>query len=501
MSEAASSTSGRTTIVLADGIAEGSVEAGVRRFLSLPYAAPVTAERRFREPQAVQPWAGVRDATAPGASAPQNSARLPGIDMDSVMGSSGLQGPDYLTLNVWAPMQGAAGLPVMVFVHGGGFIAGGKDAPAYDGASFARDGVVCVSVNYRLGIEGFLPIPGAPTNLGLRDIIAALRWVAANIASFGGDAANVTLFGESAGASCVALLTISPAARGLFKRAICQSGHANLCRDVASLQPIVRRLARRLRVTPDRDGFAGASVEATLKAQAWVAGPSLALDLGGARTVDLSMGARFAPVVGDDIVPEPPLAALAGGAGEAIDLLTGATSEEANLFFAPGGMLGRMSGWQAILMMRRAVARPRALLRDYGLGRGGARAGQVLSRAFTDLMFRAMSRRNAELHRGRAWVYEFDWRSPALGGTLGAAHAVELPFVFDTLATASGADGLLGPQPPQDLADSIHALWTRFATEGVLPWPPYEPATRMVYSLTRGLAEQEPLTPAAARLS
>jgi para-nitrobenzyl esterase len=404
--------SARARIALEDGIVEGSVESGVQRFLSLPYAAPVTPERRFREPQPVESWAGVRDATKAGPSAPQNVVGLTGLDWVNLMGEHSLEGPDYLTLNVWAPADEGAPSPVMVFIHGGGFVGGGKDAAIYDGAAFARDGVVLVSVNYRLGVEGFLPIPGVPTNLGLRDLIAALRWVRANIAAFGGDPGNVTLFGESAGAACVGLLMISLAAEGLFQRAICESGHANLCRDIGSMQTVVRRLARRLRVTPDREGFASVSVEATLAALAWVGKPSLS-DMAAARTTDLSLGARIAPVFGDDLIPERPMSAVAKGAGGAIDLLIGATSEETNLFFVPGGLMKRFTGWMAILFLRRAVPHARRLLRAYGLGQRGVRAGQALSRALTDIAFRAMCRRNAQLHQGRAWVYEFDWRSPS----------------------------------------------------------------------------------------
>ncbi len=120
-----------------------------------------------------------------------------------------------------------------------------------------------------------------------------------------------------------------------------------------------------------------------------------------------------------------------------------------------------------------------------------------MTRALTDLMFRWMTRRTAELHQGNSYVYEFDWRSPALGGELGAAHAMELPFVFDTLACASGERGLLGEAPPQALADSMHRIWIGFATNGAAPWPPYDPAGRQVYSMSRGIAEHEPVMPAA----
>jgi para-nitrobenzyl esterase len=501
MTSVMTASGGAARLALADGLIEGRLEAGVRRFLSVPYAAPLTQERRFREPQPVEPWTGVRDATRPGPSAPQNVSAIAGLDWAELIGDVSRTGPDYLTLNVWAPDAApAAPRPVMVFVHGGSFVSGGKDGPIYDGTAFARDGIVCVVINYRLAIDGFLPVPGAPTNLGLRDIIAALGWVRTNIAAFGGDADNVTLFGESAGAVCVALLAVSPAAEGLFHRAICQSGHGDMLRDVAQMQPVVRRLARRLGVSPDRDGFASIPADEMLAAQASTMKRSLWRDLRRARRVDFAAGARFAPVIGDDIVPERPFTAQAKGAGKSIDLLTGTTAEEANLFLVPGGLRERLKTWQALLLLRPAVPRPLRVLRAYGLGQRGVTPGQALGRAMSDLMFRWPCRREAMLRHGRTWVYDFDWRSPALGGELGAAHAVELPFVFDTLRAASGPKGLLGPDPPQALADSIHAVWVKFAATGEAPWPPYDAFMRMVYSLSHGEARTE-APPIAARFA
>jgi para-nitrobenzyl esterase len=166
----------------------------------------------------------------------------------------------------------------------------------------------------------------------------------------------------------------------------------------------------------------------------------------------------------------------------------------------PGGVRDKLGRWAVLLFLGRALPRARAALKAYGLDAKGERHGHVLTRALTDLMFRAMTRRTAELHGERSYVYEFDWRSPALAGRLGAAHAIELPFVFDTLASASGPRGLVGLDPPQALADRIHALWIAFATDGSIPWPEYTPATRQVYSLTSRAAAHEPLTPAAAFL-
>ncbi|MDB5713916.1 MAG: Para-nitrobenzyl esterase [Sphingomonadales bacterium] len=495
------STSDRTRITLPDGTVEGLVGDGVRRFYSIPYAAPLTKERRFRAPQPVERWDGIRDATRPGPSAPQNHAEVAEIDIDRMLGIPVGNGPDYLTLNVYAPTDVSPGRPVMLFIHGGSFVAGSKDAPVYDGRAFARDGVVCVVINYRVGIEGFLPVAGAATNIGIRDMIAALIWVRDNIAAFGGAAGNVTLFGESGGAWCIAALMTSPLAKGLFHRAICQSGHILLTRDMPVMQRLVKRLARRLKVTPDVEGFGSLAPEQLLPAQDWVMKPSLWFDMRDAEKRDPSFGiTRFMPVYGDDVFPLDTIEALRRGAGKEIDLLIGSTSEEARLFFVPNNLIGKLRRWMAILFLKKALPEARAALRAYGFDEKGAKPGEVLARAMTDLMFRWMTRRTAELHRGRSHVYEFEWRSPALGGKLGAAHAVELPFVFDTLDTADGPRGLLGENPPQALADSIHALWIRFATDGSLPWPEYDSETRQVWSLTLEVAAHEPVMPAAAFL-
>jgi para-nitrobenzyl esterase len=485
-------------VSLPEGLAEGALEDGVRRFYSLPYAAPITEERRFRIPEPALPWEGVRDATQPGPRAPQNPTPPSDIDVEALMGPPGPEGGDYLTLNVFAPEHVDTPGPVMVFIHGGSFVAGSKDAPIYDGSAFARDGVVCVVINYRLGIEGFLPIEGVPTNLGLRDMIAALQWVRTNIALFGGDPANVTLFGESGGAFCTAALMVSPLAKGLFHRAICQSGHILLSRDPEIMQRVLKRVARRLRIKPDRAGFLSVTVEKMLAAQLWAMLPSPLFDMRDKDRRDPSFGiTRYLPVHGDDVLPEPMIEALGKGAGREIDLLIGTNSEEANLFFVPGGIRDKLNRWAVLYFMGRAVPNARAALRAYGLGDKAQKPGRVMTRAMTDLMFRWMARRTAELHRGRSYVYEFDWRSPAFGGELGAAHAVELPFVFDTLASASGERGILGLAPPQALADSMHRIWTDFAATGSAPWPPYDPADRQVYSISRGAAAHEPPMPAA----
>ncbi|MCZ9344888.1 carboxylesterase family protein, partial [Streptomyces sp. TRM76130] len=193
--------------------------------LGVPYAAPPRGADRFGPPRPHEPWDGVRDATAPGPNAPQSERGLGAIDMTPYFGTGWSRGEDYLTVNVRTPSAASGGLPVMVFVHGGGFVAGSTRSALYDGSAFARDGVVLVTLNYRLGIAGFLDLPGAPANRGLLDVVGALRWVRENIAGFGGDPDNVTLFGQSAGATLVGGVLATPEAAGLFRRAIVQSGN------------------------------------------------------------------------------------------------------------------------------------------------------------------------------------------------------------------------------------------------------------------------------------
>jgi para-nitrobenzyl esterase len=188
------------------GAVRGKKVKGVTAFKGIPFAAPPVGLLRFAAPVPPQPWDGVREASAFSPTPPQmdlSSQRMPGLDLRPIVGESWCKGDDYLTLNIWTPDAGAQGLPVMVYIYGGAFVSGGSSTPLYDGARFARDGVVLVSFNYRLGVEGFSPLSGGETNVGLRDQIAALIWVQDNIAAFGGDPNNVTIFGESAGALSV----------------------------------------------------------------------------------------------------------------------------------------------------------------------------------------------------------------------------------------------------------------------------------------------------------
>lgn len=481
------------------GQVRGLSEAGVCSFLGIPYAAAPIGAKRFKPPEPREPWSEALDCTRPGPSAPYETPDFPGIDIVPLVGRGGDRDGDYLRLNVWAPEQ-AEHAPVMVWVHGGAFVLGSRDASVSDGTSFAQSGVVCVAVSYRLGIDGFLPIPGAATNIGLRDILFALEWVRENIAAFGGDPRNVTVFGESAGAMAIADLVPSPLASGLFKRAIIQSGHGAMVRDIGVAQRLVQKLAKLLKISPDVEGFASAGFDRSWAAIQNLAKPFTRLNLRNPDGHEPVFGiSRFVPVYGDDVLPVMPLDALKTGAGSDVEVLIGTNSEEMNFYFVPSSVKSKMRGFLAKWLLGKSNPGAKAILKAYGLG-AGKRPGEALTDAMTDLVFRWPARRFAEEHRGQTHLYEFEWRSPRFDGELGAAHGVELGFVFKTLSTVSGPKGLLGEDPPADLADRVHRIWVDFARDGSLPWQEFDRDGRKVHRLAADETIAEAPMPAASFL-
>lgn len=487
------------TVVTRFGTVAGRRVPGIRSFLGVPYAAPPVGPLRFAEPAPVDPWPGIRDARQPGASAPHRISGVRGVDMTPLVGDGWSRGDDYLTLNIWTP-DDAEGRPVMVWIHGGGCVLGKKDTAVFDGANFARSGVVCVVINYRLGIEGFLPIPGAPTNLGLRDMIAALTWVGDNVAQFGGDPGNVTIFGESAGGMNVSALVSSPLAAGLFHRAIVQSGHGSSSYGVEVAGRTSACIARFLGIPNSAVGFRDVPADRLLDAQA-SASRLGRLDLRDERGIDPGFGfGRFSSVFGDDVLPLAPIEAVRAGAGQHVDLLIGTTADEANFMSVPLSLDRFVPGFAARWLLARSMPDAAGILRAYGLGSGQERAGRVLTRALTDLGFRWPARQFAHAHRGRTHMFEFDWRSPRFGGRLGASHGMDLPFVFDNLDAVAGPKGIAGTAPPQELATDIHNRWVRFAEDGTVGWPEFDPDSREVFQLHAGRTIHEPVMPAAAFL-
>lgn len=480
------------------GSVVGVDDGAVTRFLGVPYAAPPVGALRFAEAQPAAHWNGVRDATQRGCIAPQYTPTqaeldkaLPGLDIEPLIGGNQVQGDDFLVLNIWKPSGAQTELPVMVFIHGGAFTGGAGAADVYDGSAFARQGIVCVTINYRLGIEGFLPIPGAPTNLGLRDQIAALKWVQANISAFGGNAGNVTVFGESAGAMSIANLLASPLAKGLFRRAIVQSGHGDMVRPVPVAERLVKKLAKMLKVKPTAEGFRSKSIADAVDALRRISQPTARIDLRNPDGREPAFGlSKFLPVYGDDVLPEHPVTALRNGASSDVELLIGTNTEEMNLYFVPSGVKRKIGKFIANFAVKRAEPKGKEILKAYGINDRAKRPGDAFTEALTDLVFRLPARRFAQAHRGRTHVYAFGWRSAAYENQLGACHAIELPFVFDTLATVSGAKGLAGGSPPQEIATKLNKIWADFAKTGELPWPAYD-EQRLACTLDTGAVAPE----------
>ncbi|MCK2238942.1 MULTISPECIES: carboxylesterase/lipase family protein [unclassified Crossiella] len=446
--------------------------AGILEFKGISYAAPPVGPNRFQPPRPPLPWSEPREATEYGPTAPQNPPEDPAL---ALLPRVVIPGEDYLNLNVWTPGTDER-RPVMVFIHGGSFTGGSGSVPCYDGAAFARDGVVLVTINYRLGADGFLWFGQGAPNLGLLDQIAALAWVRDNIAGFGGDPANVTIFGESAGGMSVCTLLAMPAARGLFRRAIAQSGagHSVISPSTAAL--IGTRLAQILGVAPSREAIAEVEPARLVAAQEQLAQEVVAKPdpaLWGEVTRNLM---PFEPVVDGDLLSAPPHECIAAGASADIDILIGSNTEEARLFLVPTGLLG-LAPEPFLLAAAAGYRLPAEGLARYRANRPGESPGELVAAIMTDWFYRIPLLRIAETHPS-THVYEFAWRSPAYEGTLGSCHAVELGFVFDTLADP-GLGRILGDQAPQALADSMHRAWVDFATTGDPGWPAYRPDNRV----------------------
>ncbi|SKA01501.1 para-nitrobenzyl esterase [Marinactinospora thermotolerans DSM 45154] len=476
----------RTEVDTRDGRVRGVAENGVVVFRGLPYAAPPVGPARFRPPTSPRPREGTRDAGAFGPTAPRS--RYP-ENMDALISERFIPGDDYLNLNVWTPDPGATGLPVMVWIHGGAFTNGSGSEPVYDATAFARDGVVAVTFNYRLGVEGFAVLEDAPANLGLLDQIAALEWVRDNIAAFGGDPDRVTVFGESAGAMSVATLLSLPRARGLFHRAIAQSGAANAVNQRDDAAVVTRVLADRLGVAPTTEGLAGVPQDRMLHAQAQV---SLELQglpdpaVWGERIAAGVLFLPFAPVVDGELITQRPIDAIRAGAGHDVDLLFGTTTDEHRLFLVPGGLIDLIPEEFAVGLLTQAGLGPEAA-EVYRQATGAVTAGDLFAAVSTDQVFRIPAQRMAEARAdapAATFGYEFAWRTPVLGGRLGACHALELPFVFGTSAPT-----LTGPDAPRGLAEDMHAAWVRFAVTGDPGWPRWDPDTRATMRFDHPVSE------------
>jgi para-nitrobenzyl esterase len=468
-----------------DGAVRGKVSGGVLAFLGIPYAAAPFGVNRMRAPQPVRPWDGERDATAFGPTVPKGDypPQYARLFPEVVIG-----GEDCLNLNVWTPDVGASGLPVLVWIHGGSFMNGSSSVADYDGAAFARDGVVCVSLNYRLAAEGFLFLGDDVANLGLLDQLAALRWVQDNISAFGGDPGRVTVAGESAGAMSVTTLLSMPLASGLFAQAIAESGAGAHTLTAAEGLAVGGFLAEVLGVPADRESIKAVPLDKLVRAASdLVVEVQTAPDRARWGQLALSL-LPFAPTVDGAVLPAAPLAGFAAGRGGGVRLLIGSNRDEARLFLIAAGTIGLID--EPTLGF---VAGTYGLSADglavYRANRPSGGAGDVLAAVITDWFFRVPAIRVAEARcaSGGAgtWMYRFDYPEPLDNHGFGACHATEVPFVFDTMAR-SGVAALIGDAPSQGVADRVHRVWVDFIAGGDPGWASYD-----CFSRTTGLLTED----------
>jgi para-nitrobenzyl esterase len=458
---------------LKDGAVRGRLESGVSAFLGIPYAAPPFGANRMRSPQPVQPWDGERDGTRYGPTAPkgdyppQYSPLFPEVV---------IPGEDCLNLNVWTPDVHAAGLPVLVWIHGGSFMNGSGSVAEYNGSAFARDGVVCVTINYRLSAEGFLFLDDGIANLGLLDQLAALRWVQENISAFGGDPARVTVAGESAGAMSVTTLLSMPLAEGLFSQAVAQSGAGAHTLTPDEGRMVGQYLAEALGVAADREAIRNVPLEKLVQvASDLVVEVQTAPDPARWGQLALSL-LPFAPVVDGPVLPAAPLTSIAAGQGNGVRLLIGSNRDEARLFLVAASTIDLIDD-ATLQAAAGAYGLSEAGLAVYRGNRPGASAGDVLAAVVTDWFFGIPPVRVAEARAAAGaagtWRYRFDHPEPADNHRLGACHGAEIPFVFDT----AGNDEVrprIGDAPSQAVADRVHKVWVDFITGGDPGWPAYD---------------------------
>ncbi|MEU1863951.1 carboxylesterase/lipase family protein [Streptomyces gardneri] len=449
--------------------------ADVVAVLGIPYAAPPFGARRFREPAPAAAWAGVRDCTAFGPVAPQ-SAELPGAPVWSPGDE------DILTVNVWTPAPDGGSLPVLVWIHGGAYTFGSSAQPDFDGDALARAGLVVVTLNYRLGFEGFGHVPAAggtahPDNRGLLDQVAALRWVRENIAAFGGDPDNVTVAGQSSGAASIACLMVMDRACGLFHRAVLHSP-ASPCYTPDIAAATTREVAAAAGRPATPEGLAAATPQDLVTASDRVVEEYRRDPSSGSRHYDPSL---YAPVLDGDVLPTDPLAGIATGASREVDLLVCHTTEEYWLLDAVGSSAKVTTGEQ-LDRFARDFGIPDGLPAGYRAAMPHAPVLDVYLAVFGDLLFGEYARRLAERHAlagGRTFLARFDRRRTGPDGTVRAWHCADVPFAFGAIGKDCAAFLIGGAPTPadHDLSARMVRAWAGFAAAGDPGWPSFDDST------------------------
>jgi len=495
---------------VSSGKIRGIVDNGISIFKGIPYGGPVDGERRFMPPVKPAPWAGVRDAFAYGPRAFQDDNAFgmsPDLQKVFAMAEPIPMNENCLVLNVWTPgVNDGRKRPVMFWCHGGAFIAGSGSSPWYDGANLARKGdVVVVTINHRLNVFGFLHLDelgggeafASSGSNGMLDIVAALEWTRDNIATFGGDPGNVTIFGESGGGAKVSVLMAMPAARGLFHKAIMQSGPAVQMASREDATTTARHVLEELGLKESQLGeLRRVSAEKLNQAQSAVTRKASMMSFANRRRLG------FNPVVDGKNLPGGPFEPVAPAISANIPLMIGTNKDEMNLFFGLAPWVEKLD--EAGLKERtRAFVGDRAekILERYRQARPKDSPGELFLAIATDQAMRmpslVIADRKAAQNAAPVFTYLFTYETPVLGGRLKSPHALEIPFVFETLHTAP----FTGKSPARfPLADKMSRTWIAFArtgnpnNEAIPHWPTHSTKDRptMIFDETCRV-ENDPL--------
>lgn len=477
----------------ASGRVKGVTSDGVHVFKGIPYGASTAGANRFMPPRKPEPWTGAREAVAYAGRSPQAPAAQQRPELATVWGPVDTLpvGEDCLTLHVWTPGLDNARRPVMVWLHGGAFSYGSANSPRYDSTRLARrNDVVVVAVNHRLNIFGHLDLSQAggerfaqSGNAGVLDLVAALEWVREHAGRFGGDPGNVTIFGQSGGGGKVSALLAMPRAKGLFHKAIIQSGASVRFAERERTTRLADAVLNHLGLRPDQlDALQALPLErlqeAVVPAQATLPRPRQPL-------LDRY---NFGPVIDGSVLPAQPFDPAAPALSDDIPLMIGGTKDESAIFFAPDDQVWNRSITEAELAERvaKVAGAATADLLAYYKRRDPAasptdRLITMLSMSNFHIRSVLLAERKAGRGRAPVWMYSFDWETPAFGGRLKSSHSVEVPFVFDTLHVIGEGHRKAAAQA---LADRVSKTWATFARNGdpandaIPAWPAYTAARR-----------------------